>query len=363
MKEHVNHFFVFREFATLMKRYPLLSLILALMFVQVWSVSAQESITPGTPIQGEYTGEPVSYTVDASRGQLIVVSMESEAFDAYVAFVENGEEIASDDDSGSDNNALLAFVAQKDGPFTLNAGASYFSDETGAYTLTVDVLDPTIAPLDEPVTLKADESGSASLYAVFKGTTGMVVNLWASTTGDEDVALSLVGVDAAEIDTDDDDGTGSNALLRRLVLPADGLYLIRVRQSYSDELLSQDVELLVETSEQIYLSDTPQELVLGDGEGEAGTEVYTVDVEAGTTYRFIFTVEPLPDDEGGINLKLLDTDRFFSPELDVQHATRVAWDFVPNASGTIRLDVHPNLFISDLQRINYTAALEVVTTA
>lgn len=343
-----------------MKRYVSIFSILILLFIAVTTGAAQETLTPGETVEGEYDGDPVVYTVDAEQGQLLIVSMESEEIDAYVAFTEDGEEIAADDDSGIDYNALLAFVAQEDGPYTLEAGASYFGDDAGAFALRVNVVDPVAVSIDEPIVLEAEEGGSGQLYATLEATAGTVVNISAKSTGEDDVDISLVGVDAEEIDEDSNDGPGDSPLLRRVVLPEDGIYLIKVTPSYSDDMLSESVELLVEATEQLYLSETPQDLVLGDGEGQTGTEVYTVDVEAGKTYRFIFTIQYLPDEEGGIQLELLDTARFFDPELEAQHATRVAWDFIPNASGTIRLDVHPSFFTTDLQRIEYTAAMEVI---
>jgi hypothetical protein len=340
-----------------MKRY--LPFLLIALLLQAWTSAAQDAITSGETIEGEYEGERIAYTIEADAGQLIIASMESADFDTYLAITDGDTELASDDDSGVDYNALLAFVAQTDGPFTLEAGTAYSSDKSGAFTLTVDVVDPVIATLDTPVTLEAD-GAATQLFAVFEATAGTVVNLSALSDGDDDVELTLVGVDAKKIDTDDDDGPGNNPLLRRVVLPADGLYLVQVGQSYSDDPLEANVELLVEATEALYLSAEPQPLVLGNGEGQIGTEVYTVDVEAGKTYRFIFTIEPLPDDEGGISLELLDTDRFFDPELDAQHATGVMWDYQATSSGTIRLDVHPTLFARDLHSIEYTAALEVI---
>jgi hypothetical protein len=360
MKESGIAFLNFREFIMPMKRYTVIALILLLLLVQVWSSAAQESITPGTPVEGKYAGEPVAYTIEASRGQLVIASMESDDLDSYLTLTEDGEELATDDDSGTDYNALLTFVAQADGPVTIEASTLFSSGETGAFTLSVDVLDPVAAALDEPATLEPESAESTHVYAVFEGTAGTVVNLSAVSSSDDDIALNLIGVNAAEIDGDDDDGPANNPLLRRVVLPDDGLYLVRIGQAFSEEPLTGAVELLVETTEPLYLSDTPQPLVLGDGEGQIGTEVYTIDVEAGKTYRFIFTIEPLPDDEGGVDLELLDTDRFFNPSLDAQHTTRITWDYVSNSSGTIRLDVHPTLFANDLTSIEYTAALEVV---
>jgi hypothetical protein len=131
-------------------------------------------------------------------------------------------------------------------------------------------------------------------------------------------------------------------------------------QSYSDEGLTEPVEVTVEATEPLFLSAEPQDLVLGDGEGRAGTEIYTLDVTANTTYRFIVTIQHMPDEEVGIRMTLLDSDRFFEPELEVQHATGASWDYIPNSSGTLRLEVHPNFFSNDLTAINYTIAMEVI---
>jgi hypothetical protein len=109
-------------------------------------------------------------------------------------------------------------------------------------------------------------------------------------------------------------------------------------------MIGQPVEVTIESTEQIFLSEEPQELVLGDGLGQKGTEVYTVDVTPGVTYRFIFTIESFPDDTAGISLELLDTEFFFEPELDTMHSTRVEWDWLSNSEGQIRLYFHPNFF-------------------
>jgi hypothetical protein len=100
-------------------------------------------------------------------------------------------------------------------------------------------------------------------------------------------------------------------------------------------------------------------MVLGDGEGQHGTEVFTVDVEAGITYSFFVTIESMPDDTSGIEIELLDTEFFFEPELDTMHMTAVAWSWLSNTTGQIRLNVHPNFFGTDIEIINYTISMEV----
>jgi hypothetical protein len=336
----------------------LLAIILSL--IMSFSVFAQDTVPFGEPTEGEFTGDPTVYTVDATAGQLIVVRMESEAIDSYVSVEQDGKELASDDDSGGYPDALLAYVAQFDGTYDIVATDGAYTPGEGAYMITIDVIDPSMVEQESSVTLEADAEGSPALYAVFGAGAGDVVDVWATTTGEDDVEMTLYGVDGVQIESDDDDGYDNNALIRRVILPKDGLYLVKVEQSWSDELLFEAVEVKIGASEQLYLSAEPQELVLGDAEGQIGTEVYTVDIEVGKTYRFIVTIESIPDEEAGIHMELLDTAFFFSPDIDVQHSTGVTWDFLANSSGTIRLDVHPTFFGTDISSIDYTIAMEVL---
>lgn len=336
----------------------LLFLTLAMILMLGFIVSAQD-VTLGEAMEGQFSGEPVVYSIDASAGQLIIAAMQSDDIDSQVSIEQDGKELASDDDGGGWPNALLSYVVQEDGSFNILAKDSSYTPGEGAFTITIDVLDPVVASMDEAVNLEVDAEGSQAVYTVFKAAAGDVVNVLAGSAGEEDVEVTLYGVDAQVIETDDDDGPGDNALLRRVVLHDDGLYLVKVNQSYDDPLL-ENVNVTVESTEQLFLSSEAQDLVLGDAEGFYGTEVYTLDVEAGKTYRFIVTIEPMPDEEAGINMELLNTSFFFDPELDVQHSTGVTWDFLAHATNTITVDVHPTFFGTDISSIHYTIALEVI---
>ena len=324
-------------------------------------VAAQDIVTPGAPVNGTLEGEPHAYSLNATRGQLVVVSMESE-FDNLVRIEQDGTEIASDDDSGGDLNALLAHVIQEDGTYDVIADSSFFDEAEGDYTLTVDIVDPPQIEMGGSVTVEpGSPDGALQLYAVVEAAAGDVINVWATNTAeDEDISLTLIGVDGAEIETDDDDGPGNNALIRRVVLPSDGLYLLKVDSGFFDEIIFQPVEITVEATEALFLSSEPQDLILGDGSDQKGTEVYTVEMEAGTTYRFVITVTPDDDEIVGINLVLLDTDKFFDPEVDVQHGVGLTWDYLATANGTVRLDVHPPFFSTDVNMMTYTIAMETL---
>ena len=339
--------------------YTSLGLILLLTLLSL-PVLAQETISLGSPVSGNLSGDPVLYSIDAQAGQLLIISMQADDFDPLVRIQQNGQELASDDDSGGGYNAQLGYLVPASGSYTISAESSYSGSGEGSFMLNVDETAPTVIEPGSSAILEPSSNGSAHLYAAFDAVEGAVVNIWAISQDDEDVSLRLLGPDSQEIDKDDDDGPGHNALLRRLVLPASGTNLIDVSQSYSDDPLMSPVEVTIDNTEALHLSETPQEVVLGDGEGRAGTEVFTVDVKANTTYRFIVTIQPMPDEDVGIKMELLDTDRFFEPTLEVLHATGTSWDYVPNSSGTIRLDMHPNFFGSDLQAVTYTIAMQVI---
>ena len=336
------------------------ALTMIALFAFGMTVTAQDTITPGTSVEGTYTGEDISYEFEASAGQLIIASMDSEDFDTKVVLSSGGIDLAEDNNNGLANNALLAYVAQADATYFAVAQASFFNIEEGAYTLLVDVVDPVVLERDTPTTIEPDAEGSMHLYATFKASAGDVVDIWAGTVGEEeDVRINLLNLDATIIESDDDDGAGDDALLRRIVIPEDGTYLIDVMNSRSDTVLLEGVEVTVNTTEQLFLSPEPQEMVLGDAEGQHGTEVFTVDVEAGVTYSFFVTIESMPDDTSGIEIELLDTEFFFDPELDTMHMTAVAWSWLSNTTGQIRLNVHPNFFGTDIEVINYSISMEV----
>ena len=349
----------------MMKRISIWFVLAMMVSLALASTSfAQETITPGTPIEGEYAGEAQVYNLEAVRGQLLLITMNSNELDSVVGIGQGGEEFASDDDSNGDDNSLLAYVVKADGTYEVTARASFWSEgDEGAYTLNVEVVDPTIAEYGVPVTLTPEGEETRFVYTVFEAAADDVVHVWVETTdnsSDSSLYASLVGVDGEEIENDDSDWHDNNALIRRVVLPEAGLYLVRVRESNSRNFLTIPAQVMVEQTERLFLTAEPQELVLGDAEGQKGTEVYFIDAEAGVTYRFTVTIPPFPDDDGGIEMELLDTAFFFAPSIETLHSVGLVWDYTAQSSRQIRLDVHPNFFGRDISRIDYTIAMEII---
>jgi hypothetical protein len=134
-----------------------LSLMLLLMALAL-GVSAQEAISPGTAVEGNYDGSAVTYSIDASAGQLLIISMMSEDLDSFIRVEQNGAELATDDDGGGYPNALLAFVVPADGSYDIVADQAFGSD-SGAFTLQVDVTTPTMIEAGGSVVLEPASGG------------------------------------------------------------------------------------------------------------------------------------------------------------------------------------------------------------
>jgi len=340
------------------------ALLVVILTLSVAAVGmAQDTITPGTPIEGTYAGEPMTYTLQATTGQLLIATLSSEEFDPEVGIGQAGAVITTDDDSGGDDNALLPYVVQADGTYEFIVDA-WSSDAAGAFTLAVEVVEPTMLPFGETITMTPPDAETLFMYGVIEATADTVVHINASSTNPEtedDMLVELIGTDAEEIERDDDDGPDDNALIRRVVLPDNGLYLVKVSSYSRDDFLIDPVEVLVEQTERLFLSEEPQEMVLGDAEGQIGTEVFFIDMEAGTTYRIIVTIPSMPDDDVGVDMRLFDTEFFFDPYLETRHTTRAVWEYTAGRSGQVRLDIHPNFFGTDISQIGYTVAMETVT--
>ncbi len=311
------------------------------------TASAQESLTPGVPVTGNLTSDAgVNYTLSAATGQLLVISLESDAFDALVIILDaDGNELARDDDSGGDGNALLAYVVQADGTFTINAGAW---SGTGEFTLTANVIEPMMVDLGGTATLTA-EADAEWVYAVFAAPMDTVVNISAMSPSEDDIRLELIGVDAVEIETDDDDGPGYGPLLRRVVLPAEGLYLVKIETTWSDTPFTSPVDVAVEVTEKLLITAEPYVVSLS-GE-DIGTEVFTFEATYGTVYRITVT-SPLGT---GVQMNLLDTGSYSTLNFDSGSAVKVAWEWLSDVDGEVRINVHSSFSGDDL-----TFMIEVV---
>jgi len=222
--------------------------------------SAQDgTLVPGTPVEGTLAGGPVTYSLNLSAGQLVVISLESEAFDTILALNDSaGNELARNDDGPDGTNSLLAFLSPNDGSYAVVVDGW---NTSGAYILTATTPDVNQIEVGASVSLPPD--GNKPLYVTFVGTAGMVINLQATSQAGEDTRLILYGTDGKELAENDDDGPGTDPSLRRVKLPGDGLYLVEVGSVFGNDLTA-NVDLVTESTELLILSETPQTVSLSE---------------------------------------------------------------------------------------------------
>jgi hypothetical protein len=322
----------------------------ALFARSISPAAAQGPLTPGTPVEGTITDvDGESYTIDAKKGQLILINMLSDELDGYLTLSDaSSTELASDDSSGEDSSALLAYIAQADGTFTVTA-TDYFGGASGAFTLIPNVIDPPVIEVNGSIIVTPGPEDT-SVYAVFAADADTVVNVWANSQGEDDLALTLKDLNAADIESDDDDGPESVPYVRRVVLPGSGLYLLVIKNAWGDSLTT-PLEVFVESTERLFLTETPYAVSLNDL--ELGTEVFTFEAVNSTVYRITVTAELAT----GVALELFDTNAFFDPDFESGNAVRLAWDWLSDTDGLVRLDVHPSFF-SEAE--NFTLMIETV---
>jgi hypothetical protein len=247
-------------------------LLLSAVALTAGSVNAQRSIVPGEVTRGGLSsGDPRSnddayydeWTFDGRRGETVIVTMESGAFDTYLYLgtTRRGgafREIARDDDGGNGTNSRLEVRLPEDGTYVIRA--SSLRQDTGPYTLTLNGGrasyggDYGAAP-PEPVygggyesnggPLQAGRRVSGRLYSsdptldngaafhlyTYQGRRGERLTLTLrSTDFDAELVMGTRGGrhGIGSVLERDDDGAGGRDSRIDVTLPGDGEYVVRV---------------------------------------------------------------------------------------------------------------------------------------
>ena len=113
-------------------------------FLSVLSLSlAQSQIDIGDEVQGrlEEAGQTIQYAFTAEAGDVIVASLVSDEFDAFLRLLgPDGDILTTDDDSGGDRNALIpGYEIEADGTYALVV-SSFDELATGEFTLSLHAL-------------------------------------------------------------------------------------------------------------------------------------------------------------------------------------------------------------------------------
>ncbi len=223
--------------------------------------AAERSLSIGDSGEGEitaqdptdtYRGQPHDvWTFEAEAGDGVSITMRSDAFDTYLVLLgPDGGVVAEDDDGAGELNSMIMTRIAVSGRYEI-AASSYGSGE-GAYTLTVErvdpsgLLDPTRAIQITPIAFGDDVEGSLdrsdALYRMrdafsdtyaFEAEAGTPIDI--SMQSDAfDTFIALIGPNGSSIATDDDGGQGVNSHLQTTAT-ADGTYRI-VATSFSGDI-------------------------------------------------------------------------------------------------------------------------------
>lgn len=194
------------------------------------------------------------YSFHGRRGQQVVVTMRSSAFDSYLALgqVEGGDFNAlesNDDDAGGDD-AQVTYRISRDGVYVIRAN-SLFANETGAYTVEMKLGDapPPVELTTQPIRYgqtvngelstsdpQMDDDSHFDLWK-FTGRQGdKIVVTMKSTVFDTYAAFGrLEEGEFVQIESDDDGGGGTDSKIE-YTLESDGEYVVRANSLFSKGL-------------------------------------------------------------------------------------------------------------------------------
>lgn len=188
---------------------------------------AATPISIGDTVEGSLTATQLQarYTFTGEAGQLVTITLVSDAFDAYLTLEDaDGMFIASDDDSGGGRNARIGPLAlPANGSFVIVA-ASLFGSETGPYSLTLAVPQVRTLAFGDVVEdeLTADELSKTFSFEAEAGD-AVAITLRSSAF---DAYLELRSSSGAYSWIDDDGAGELNSLIGPLALPESGTYTI-----------------------------------------------------------------------------------------------------------------------------------------
>ena len=203
--------------------------LFGILLVSIAFSQQTTTLRPGGSHSAFLQGTAVQlYTVTVPAGRLIAYT-ESNLDTVMRVYNAEWEEIAFDDDSGTDNNARIS-IRVPAGTYTIGV-AGYGSGHVGPYTVYVST---------EPVTITNIALGRTQ-SAVLQGTAEQLYNvtvpagrLIAYTESNLDTVMRIYNAQGDEIAYDDDSGADRNARIN-IRVPA-GTYTIEVRGYWSDDV-------------------------------------------------------------------------------------------------------------------------------
>jgi hypothetical protein len=190
------------------------------------------------------------YRFDARKGQRLIATLRSSAFDAFLTIARSvsgiTDPIATDDDRGGgekNTDARVRFTAPDDGTYLMVA-QSLSEEGVGAYTLNLAAAPAAVTSTPRPIAVgqtvsgRLDETDAVledddTFYDTWllNGRKGqrVMIEMKADSLDSFLSVGRMEGTEFNSIRTDDDGGQGNNSRMT-LVLPDDGQYVIRANE-------------------------------------------------------------------------------------------------------------------------------------
>ena len=192
------------------------------------------TIAIGDTVTGNLTtAQPsVTYTLQAEAGQLVSITLNSDAFDAYMTLKDgSGNVLAENDDISGSNAGIQNFILPTASSYSIVA-ESYGSHEdsgaeTGAFTLSV--AEPQIAHIEYTQTVQDQlTTAEGSKDYIFTGQAGdVIVATETSADSNFDANLHLLDSTGSELTSNDDSAGSLNSMIGPYTLPTTGTYTLR----------------------------------------------------------------------------------------------------------------------------------------
>lgn len=319
-----------------MRNFRKFSILLLLVMLVPFSVFAQASeeataIEVGDTVEGELTESQgvAFYTLELDERAALQITMLAPDFDAYLVLLdEDGEEIATDDDSAGSLNAQLS-VTLSAGTYTIAAQSyGYYRVEratAGDFTLTLEEFQ--INQIEYTQTIEGTLTATQTeAHYVFSGQAGDVIII-SQDSADFDSYL-ILELNGSEVTRNDDGGEGLNSKIGPYVLPTTGEYTIiatsYTRSSTGDYTLSLlPIELIeIEKDEPVEASFTRTNQTL----------YLSFEAEIGDI------LDILVDGEFEVNLSVKDSNEYIVAETTNTNSLNA---IVIDTQGTHLLEINP----------------------
>jgi hypothetical protein len=233
-------------------------------------------IAYGAVIEGTFDSTTTSaiYRFEGEQGDIVNISMNSEQIDSNLRLSTPEYELAFDDDSGGNRNALISgMILPTTGVYFVTA-SSFAQNAVGSFTvsLTKAEMIPVAANSQTSVLMQ----GEPILFS-YQGRVGE--RLMAYVESDNvDTILNIKGPTGGFVGWDDDSGTGLNPEISRVFLDTEGNYILSILP-FSSETTG-EISLVLEIEPPpLVQCDTSQTLVFNP---KAQQYMFLLEAQAGS---------------------------------------------------------------------------------